>query len=162
MDFNNVLHLVHKFRAHRALVTASLALLSGCGDFTPQETARVNLDAGPIFNNCAPSAFIDRSAAAADRTVSFGGQNGSPPFNYAPRCVRIAAGQSLTFTGLFSVHPLTPGSNPSNRTTGSPGNPITETTSGTTAMFTFTTPGTYPFFCAQHFNAGMMGAVLVQ
>lgn len=146
------------FQPHFALVALALAL--GCSDFTPAETPPVG-DGGPSFNNCSASAFVDRSAASADRTVSFGGTNGSPPFNYAPRCIRIAAGQTVTFAGVFIAHPLAPGL-PSNAAAGSPGNPITRTVATAPTTFTFAAAGTYPYYCENHFNAGMSGVVQVQ
>jgi plastocyanin len=33
---------------------------------------------------------------------------------------------------------------------------------GTTYEHTFTTPGTYPYFCAPHYAVGMKGTVTVQ
>ena len=149
----------HRFQLRAGLFALPLAL--GCGDFTPAQTPPVG-DAGPTFNTCPASAFTDRSADSAARTVSFGGLNGSPPFNYAPRCIRIAAGQSVTFMGTFVAHPLSPGVSPSNLTAGTAGSPITRTSGSSSASFTFNTPGVYPYFCEQHFNAGMSGVVLVQ
>ncbi len=137
----------------------SVALVAGCGSVTPQMTPPA--DAGPTLNGCAGGDYVDRTAASADRTVSFGTANGSPPFNYAPRCITIAAGQSVTFNGTFAAHPLSPGSNPTALTAGSANNPIQRTGSGSPAMFTFPTAGLYPYFCEMHYAAGMMGVVQV-
>ena len=138
----------------------AIALAAGCSSVTPVQTPPA--DGGPPpLNNCGASDFVDRSAMSADRSVNFGGQNGSPSFRYAPQCITIAAGQSVTFNGSFAAHPLSPGTNPAALTAGSPGNPIQRTGGGTQAMFTFPTAGTYPYFCEMHYAAGMVGVVQV-
>lgn len=74
-------------------------------------------------------------------------------FVVAPRCVQIKAGQSVTWTGSFSTHPLLADQ-------GDKPNPIsTADTSGASANVTFPTPGTYGFKCQVH--PTMTGAVLV-
>ena len=118
--------------------------LCACSSGTPQET----------FNGCTD--FVDGT------TVSFGGQDGSPLFGYSPPCLHVAPGATVTFSGDFSVHPLGPGTSPSDRTAGSPNNPIVETVSGTSLTVTFPTTGTYPYFCEMHYAAGMAGVVRVQ
>lgn len=109
------------------------------------------------FNGCDTASFTDRTAAGAIRTVSFPGAS----LAYAPKCILIAAGQSVTFSGSFSGHPLRPGVG-SNATAGSANNPIMVTNAGTTASFTFPTAGTYPYNCQLHDGSGMNGVVRVQ
>ena len=41
------------------------------------------------------------------------------------------------------------------------GGPITHTTSGTTATFTFPTTGAFGYYCDFHYGFGMYGAVFV-
>ena len=125
---------------------------------SPQDLTSLPDMATPnTFNGCDTALFQDRTAAAAIRTVSFGGSG----FVYSPKCILIAAGQSVTFSGAFASHPLRPGVG-STATAGSPNNPITATSMGTTAMFAFPTAGTYPYNCQLHDGSGMNGVVRVQ
>jgi plastocyanin len=117
----------------------------------------------PEFNDCTVQRFVDRSAAGADRTVSFGG--GSDPdneFSYAPACLVVAAGQSVTFVGNFSIHPLRAGDGPDEPMAGTPGNPIPATTAGTSVTVPFPSAGTYPYYCNMHYASGMAGVVHVR
>lgn len=139
---------------------ALAALASGCAFFTPPDTPP--RDAGSdtlLFHSCTAERFVDLRAAMAVRTVTFG--VGATPFSYTPPCLRVAAGQTVAFTGAFSVHPLAPGvyGNPA----ASPAdNPIRATTSGDRAEFTFPAAGTFPFFCTVHGAGGMAGVVRVE
>ncbi|MEZ4404956.1 MAG: hypothetical protein R3A52_00490 [Polyangiales bacterium] len=88
-------------------------------------------------------------------TVRFGGAVGTA---YEPRCLTVRVGDSVTFEGAFSGHPLAPSSR------GTSGTPIARTTAGTTATFRFTAAGHFPYFCEFHgSNAGdgMSGVVRV-
>lgn len=89
-------------------------------------------------------------------TVAFGGALGSV---YSPRCVRVRTGASLTFSGSFSSHPLSPSPRNSGGT-----NPIPVTSSGTSVSVPFPTAGFYSFYCTFHGSAagtGMSGVVQV-
>ena len=140
-----------------AVVGSLAAAMSSCGTD----------DGGASFNGCAPSQFIDRSAASASRTVGFGGASGSMLFSYSPACITIAAGQSVTFSGgassSFGMHPLAPGVLGA-PTAGSAGNPIQRTTDGNLreAAVTFNVAGTFPYICETHAAGGMTGVVHVQ
>lgn len=112
----------------------------------------------PTFNGCAEANYVDMTAAGAARAITFGGGVG---FAYSPKCMLIAAGQSVSWTGTFSSHPLRPGVG-GNATAGSPNNPITATDTGTTVSFTFPTAGYYPYRCNSHGGSGMNGAIKVQ
>jgi plastocyanin len=126
---------------------------------SPQDLASPPDMATPnTFNGCDTAQFQDRTAAGAMRTVTFGGGLGNA---YSPKCILIAAGQSVTFSGSFAGHPLRPGVG-ANATAGSANNPITSTSAGTTAMFTFPAAGTYPYNCVLHDGGGMNGVVRVQ
>jgi plastocyanin len=81
-------------------------------------------------------------------------------YSYSPKCSRITAGQSITFTGNdFDFHPLVGGEvgvGPD------PGNPIGITSVGTSKNVTFPSAGTFPFYCGAHGPSfGMTGAVFV-
>ncbi len=144
--------------------------VAGCGDyFNPVETRRVDAsnDAASdvpadaaVFHGCTADRFVDRTAPGADRTVTFGTM--AAPLEYAPKCITIAAGQSVTFQGAFSVHPLAPGENSAARNAGTPGNPIPDVASGASAVVRFPAAGTFPYFCTQHVAAGMAGVVRVR
>ena len=113
----------------------------------------------PTLNGCAPS---DYANASGTPTVNFGGQAQSPLFGYSPRCLQIAEGESVTFAGNFSVHPISPGTSPSDTKAGAANNPIPATTTGMSLSVTFPASGVYPYFCQQHYAAGMTGAILVE
>ncbi|HNN92117.1 MAG TPA: plastocyanin/azurin family copper-binding protein [Pseudomonadota bacterium] len=135
------------------LATASQDLSTGGPDMT--STADM---AGPtVYNGCNTADFVDRTATTAIRTVSFGVGG----FTYSPKCITIAAGQQVMFSGTFASHPLRPGVG-SMATAGSPNNPIMATSTGTTASFTFPTAGMYPYNCQLHDGSGMNGVVKVQ
>ncbi len=105
-------------------------------------------------NGC--SSYVDHTASNDSRTVTF-----TFPA-YTPPCMLVSAGQSVTFSGNFSFHPLTPGTAPSSSGAGSSNNPISLTSSGSTASFTFPTAGTYPYYCGNHEGSGMFGSIRVQ
>lgn len=143
------------------LPLALLALAPACAYFTPPDTPPRDAasDAAPTFHGCSDDRFVDRRAAAATRTVTFGA--GATPFSYSPNCIRIAVGQSVAFTGAFSVHPLSPGVH-GNPSAAPPGNPIPLTTSGDRAEVAFPAAGVFPYFCTVHGAAGMTGVVRVE
>lgn len=145
----------------RAYVRTGLLLLAlsvGCASSNGSGTGGADA-AAPTFNACAPSSFVNGSAAS---TVNFGGEGGSPLFGYAPACLRVSAGSSVTFRGDFSVHPISPGTSPQATTAGTANNPIAATVSGMSLAVTFPNAGTYPYFCEMHYAAGMAGVILVE
>lgn len=80
-------------------------------------------------------------------TIDFGLINSG--FNYQPKCLKVATGTQVSFTTTtsdFAVHPLAPSTNRGTR----PGNPITMTATGTSAMFTFPAKGFWAYFCSVH------------
>jgi plastocyanin len=108
---------------------------------------------GPGFTALAPCTSAGDYAAAS--TVRFGGALGSA---YSPRCVTVRVGDTLTWEGAFSSHPLSPS------TRGTAANPIARTTTGTSAPVRFPRAGFYPFYCEFHGNdagGGMSGVVQV-
>jgi plastocyanin len=125
----------------------ALALVAGCGS---DGSSNGGDGGGSEICGCT-EATADDLTAQTTVTVNFGGTLGS---SYAPKCILVAPGTSVSFEGEFSTHPLS-------ATVGS-GNPITHTTSGTTAAFTFTQAGAYGYECDVHAASGMCGAVYVQ
>jgi plastocyanin len=88
-------------------------------------------------------------ASAADHPIAF------RSYAYDPTPVTIAVNDTVTFTGqggeTFADHPLDWN-----------GNVFAETSTGTSQQFTFTTPGTYPYFCRFHVdNHNMKGVIVV-
>jgi plastocyanin len=150
-------------RSLTRLVTPGLAtLVAGCFLYPPYPPDAGMAPDAAVINGCAPEMFVDLTGAAATRIIEFGGEGTSPVFGYAPQCMIVAVDQTVSWHGQFSVHPLSPGINPSNTTAGSPDNPIQRTGSGTTVDFQFHAAGTYPYFCEQHYAAGMSGVVMVR
>ena len=149
--------------------TAAVALIiyTGCGEAPLTTTdAGTKVDAGtstsrdagtvPTLNGCAGSAFIDRSTG--DRTIAFGSAVG---LKYSPNCMIITAGQSVTFSGDFTSHPLVGGEYMG--TGGSKPNPVPSKSTGTdNAVVAFPTRGLYPYYCNFHASSGMTGAIWVQ
>ncbi len=114
----------------------------------------------PGINGC--TSFTDATAASASRTINFGGSRGN---TYDQKCLAIAVGQQVTWTGSFADHPLRPGLAPSQAggpDAGSPNNPIQSTSSGSSSQFIFATAGTYPYYCSAHEGQGMFGVVQVR
>jgi plastocyanin len=99
------------------------------------------------LNGCTAADYVDRTAATADRTVTWG-------FNQTPKCMKIAAGQRVTFNGDFTQHPLVEkGGNTPNPFSSPQG-------SGGTRTVDFGVVGTYGYECAIH--TSITGAILVQ
>ena len=136
-------------RSAIAITSFLTLLLAACGGS--------NSGGQSAVNGCTD--FTDATAPAASRIVNFGGGQGNA---YNPKCLAIAAGQSVMFSGSFSAHPLQPGVAPSSSGSGSGNNPIAATSTGNTATFIFPTAGTYPYYCSVHQGVGMYGAVQVR
>ncbi len=141
-------------RVRTAFAMVLCAATSSCGDGGDAD-----------LNGCTTAQFVDRTAASASRVVGYGGAGGSAVFGYSPKCITVAVGQTVTFTGgtstNFGVHPLGPGTN-GNATAGTAGNPIPRMATGTDVTVTFPAAGTFPYVCEAHAAAGMVGVVRVQ
>jgi plastocyanin len=99
------------------------------------------------LNGCSAADYVDRTGASADRTVTWG-------FNQTPKCMKIAAGQTVTFNGDFTTHPLV-------EKGGDTPNPFSSPQgSGGTRTVAFPNAGDYGYECAIH--PTILGAVLVQ
>jgi plastocyanin len=115
--------------------------------------AEASVDAGKPVNGCTDADFTsnDLTDPGAAREIFF--PKTAAPAQYSPRCIMIQAGQSVTWSGAFSSHPLEPAG-------GDPGTPIKLTNSGTSQSFTFSTAGTFGFDCQFHPSI-MFGAIRV-
>lgn len=107
---------------------------------------------------CAPEDFVDATAAGAERVVRFGNELGN---RYSPRCLSIAAGQTVTFQGPFNTYGLTPGL-PSSIATGAPFTPITYVFFSDSKDFTFTLAGDFIYSNAPNAALGMTGMIRVR
>ncbi len=100
------------------------------------------------------------STYATGTTIAF--PAGAADFSYSPKCLKVSAGTTVTFSGDFTVHPLEPSTHRGALT----GSPITSTGSGTSKSFDFLTPGFYAYYCSVHGPsdgaAGMVGVIWVQ
>jgi plastocyanin len=76
-------------------------------------------------------------------TVNFPGAGG---LTYDPKCLKVKAGATVKFTGMFASHPLSPSLQRGDKTD----NPIKETKTGTEASFTFPKAGNFAYFCEFH------------
>jgi plastocyanin len=151
-------------RGSRALLAAMAVLLTGCW---PGPLVRLPVDGGGAldgggsdlsggvpFQSLAPC--LSPTDYMSGSTISFGAQLGS---SYSPRCLVIHVGQTVTFAGDFSAHPLRASSR------GSAGNPIPSEGIGSSTVATFSAGGFFPFYCTQHgddLGNGMAGVVQVQ
>lgn len=147
----------------KVLFLAACAALASCSDDEKAATDAGAADApasdapaAQTLNGCADTDYV----AVAGNTINFGGTTLGN--TYSPKCLKVTPGTTVTFTGNFATHPLSPGSSPSTPAAGSPGNPITAVSAGTTPKtFTFAAAGNYPYFCTAHLAGGMWGAIKV-
>ena len=159
----------------RQRLTVAVAVLGVTSCLYPPDPPRSNLDAAadgtvdgtalptiPVLNGCTMDLYVDASNPMSNREVDFGGIGESPGFGYSPACMIVGVGQSVTWSGPFDLHPLSPGSAPSLMMAGSPDNPIQRVSTGSNATVAFPTPGVYPYFCEQHYAGGMSGVIWVR
>jgi len=112
----------------------------------------------PVFLPVLPC--TSESAYTTDTTITFPAS--AADFSYSPKCLKVSTGATVTFSGDFASHPLTPSAKRGAQT----GNPITSTISGTTKEFTFPAAGFYAYYCAIHDSTDsgnfMSGVIWVQ
>lgn len=162
---------LHSVRLSLSSVAAIGALL-GCGGSAPANDAATPrdsggpvdaapaddvgpVDAGPVaecpmtFSGCGA---IDDHTADATVSIAFSG------FAYSPHCIRISPGTVVSIPGS-SLHPL-------RSATCSPSDtPIAATPTPSNGDYTFTTPGTYGYYCNAHgtnSGGGMAGLIIVE
>ena len=87
------------------------------------------------------------SAQAATHTITFGGQLG---FNYSPKQLDLAVGDTVVWSGSFTTHPLSSVTIPQ-------GAASFHVASGTTFSYPVLIAGTYDYKCDVH--TGMNGSV---
>ena len=138
-------------------VAAMMLAAAGCNSSSSSPS-------GDTTNGCAATDFLDQSdAGTSTHLVGFGGTNGSGSFAFSPQCLTVGVGQSVTFQGDFTAHPLTPGVAPGVAGTASANNPIPlQEEAAASVVVTFPDAGTYPYYCGNHYGIGMYGAVQVK
>lgn len=95
------------------------------------------------LQGCAQGDFVDERAPESPRTIRFTHGLGQ----LAERCMRVAVGQTVSFAGDLSYHPLQAPADEAN-------NPIAWHENG---KVTFLTPGVFGFICGSH--PAMRGAI---
>jgi plastocyanin len=153
----------------RALISAAVAVATltfGCGSddeafTTAPDPMEMPNGAEPLaLNGCDTDSYVDGSADDAERVV----QIGADGLKFTPPCLQIASGQTVTFEGSLTAHPIAPG-NPDDAAAGSAKSPIEAVSTGRSVAFTFDSAGTFPYYCELHaFGAGMgmAGAIYVR
>jgi plastocyanin len=113
------------------------------------------------YFGCDVTALTDMTAES-NVTIGYGFSNNE--FIYEPKCLHICAGATVTFDEIdgtnFQIHPLQGGVSPP-VDPDSPFGTLADPNQ-TTASFTLTEPGSYPYYCISHLNVGMAGVVYVQ
>jgi plastocyanin len=122
----------------------------------PSDVALDPYDDTTNFNDCTPFDFTsnDHTADADPRTIQFSLDPTTQ--QYAPRCVKIRAGQTVTWTGAFQYHPLSPAG-------GDVPSPITidPQPGGSSRVITFPKAGLFGFECSIHEAPLEYGAIQV-
>lgn len=139
----------------------------------PTDVPAAPTDAPPrvlqALNDCAPdgSDVVDMTGMADPVVVSGSAPEGHG-FVFTPKCVRLRAGQTLTFridqvtAGTWQVHPLRAGWIEDGSEVADPTSPIPFRDEGEADVrVAFATGGTYPFYCTRHYLTGHVGAVHV-
>jgi plastocyanin len=101
---------------------------------------------GTAFMSVAPCTAAG-DYVTSPTTIDFGLINSG--FNYQPKCLKVPVGTQVKFmstTSDFGSHPLSPSASIGTL----PGNPITLTTTGNNASFTFSQKGFWAYFCMVH------------
>jgi plastocyanin len=112
------------------------------------------------YFGCDVDALTD-GTGESEVTIGYGFVDNA--FIYEPKCLHVCAGTTVTFEPLdgtnFQIHPLQGGEPP-----GDPDSPFGYIGSAdeTTASFTLTEPGSYPYYCIAHLGSDMTGVVYVQ
>ena len=117
---------------------------AGSGSDAANDTGAA-VDSGAALNGC--TTFVDHTAAADPRALTWSLAISSSP----DRCMKIKVGQSVTWNGSFTTHPL-------HDDGGDAPNPISASTSPT-GPIAFPAAGTFGYICGVH--ASMNGAILV-
>lgn len=107
-----------------------------------------------VVPKCSASelAAEDETAPASPRVIQV--PNGDQEAPYVPNCMTIKVGQSVTWRGKLSAHPLIP------REDSTIDTPIQTVVSGTETTALFDCPGDFNFSCRNHGDM-MLGTIRV-
>ena len=101
--------------------------------------------------------LLSRSAFGAQYDIYFGGENGSPAFGYSPQSLNVSIGDTITWHGDFTMHPLASFVTPD-------GVASFQNSSGNSFSYVITTNGSYRYRCLAHSTPdgqGMAGVFIV-
>jgi len=115
------------------LGTLAATALPACGNSSTTGGGGSGGGSGAMVNACDAATAEDHTG---DATTTIG--VGTTGLTFTPACIKIKKGNKDAAS------------------------PIAETTTGTTATFTFPAAGTFGFFCEFHVASGMKGAVFVE
>ena len=123
------------------------------GTQTSQATVAGGADGAPVSFSATANGPDDGPPSAVEVQLLSSGGNRFEPAN-----VTVAAGTTVTWTWVGGFHDVTSAGNPGFSGSGAPVAPPRS------FSHTFTTPGTYLYFCSVHGSAtaGMRGTVVVQ
>jgi plastocyanin len=93
-----------------------------------------------------PPCPVEADYATGRDTVAFGFLGAPPAFSYHPKCLAIAAGGTVTFSGSFVAHPLYT----SARRGTTAENPIRGVSSGESTVVQFPGRGFFAYYCGAH------------
>jgi plastocyanin len=138
-------------RLAAALAVLAGALGSGCSASMPPATA-TPADAGPAGDaRSAPTVLVGPGGA----------------HTFLPTTLTIPAGTTVQWFWSSAGHTVTSGvdGTPDGTFCSPAGTPSCATAptsaAGTTFEYTFTKPGTFPYYCAPHVSDGMKGTIVV-
>jgi plastocyanin len=122
-------------------------------------TTSTTLTTGAVVNGCDPRFAMDLRGQA-EVVVRFG--VAPDIFDYAPECIAVSPGTTVRFQGgTFDFHPLVGGEIVNGTPQPDPASPFGRTTTGTTKSFALPSPGVFPYYCDNHYQLQMWGAVVV-
>jgi plastocyanin len=133
----------------------AIGLDAAAADTAPSTDASDDLGATTLPFLILDPCLTENSYVTGPPTVSFRVTTDKP--GYSPPCLKVRRGTGVLFTAVsesFAAHPLEP------RMEGSPDNPITLTTVGTSASFYLPAPGFFPYHCMIH-QSTMVGVIWV-
>ena len=116
--------------------------------------------AGPsLVNRCDPTALVDRTKDATVE-ITFGEAVG---YKYAPPCIKVKSGTMVTFKGSTLAHPLAGGEVVNGAAMVDKQSPIKITSDAAPSVsFAISPAGSYPYFCTDHYAAGMQGLIVAE
>ena len=116
--------------------------------------ACANSDGGQVRALCTDAELNASVRTAAGDARVIRAPDNDPGAPYAPNCMVVKAGQTVTWRGKLSSHPLVA------RGSSSSPNPIPATANGTEVAVTFPCPGDFNFACKNH-GGTMEGTIRV-